>query len=65
MSKRHHVTRRRAYGRRQHELHQRQDPDLLATWREGDAELPEIAIARERWAGADPSRRQLGLGYSD
>ena len=65
MSKRHHATRRRAYGRRQHELHQRQDLDLLATWRGQDAELPEIAIGRERWAGADPSPRQLGLGYGD
>ncbi|NJD27430.1 MAG: hypothetical protein FIA92_03950 [Chloroflexi bacterium] len=62
MSKRHHASRRRAYGRRQHELHERLErrdrSQAERTWRlEHDAELEPFAFDGR---GAGPA-----YGYSD
>ncbi len=54
MSKRHQSNRRRTYGRRQHELHERRD----RVW----AVLDELEDGREpQLAGADVAVRELGL----
>jgi hypothetical protein len=58
MSKRHHATRRRAYGRRQHELHQRQDASQ-GDWGEPQQEPHEPTGRLEVWRGHD--RLQAGL----
>jgi hypothetical protein len=65
MSKRHQSTRRRAYGRRQHELHQRQHIPLLGTWIDRETEVHETASPPERWAGGDRAPGRLGFGYGD
>lgn len=51
MSKRHQASRRRSYGRRQHELHERDDrvPDGL-TW----LDEPELAAPVDRWEPGRP-----------
>jgi hypothetical protein len=50
MSKRHQATRRRSYGRRQHDLHQRTDlGSQLVPWGEGQDEGPG---PYERYEGA-------------
>ena len=48
MSKRHHATRRRSYGRRQHELHQREDPGRPVPWGEAWDEVYEPAFRDDR-----------------
>ena len=48
MSKRHHATRRRTYGRRQHELHQRHELALSAAWGDIVAELRDGAFVPHR-----------------
>ncbi len=58
MSKRHHTSRRRAYGRRQHELHERLERRERGrserTWRFGfDAELEPIAFDDRAVGAAD------------
>jgi|PersoiStandDraft_1058852.scaffolds.fasta_scaffold90138_2 hypothetical protein len=59
MSKRHQASRRRTYGRRQHELHERPDrPDGVAGWFEG-SELQDTA---QRWA-TEPADREAGGGW--
>ena len=54
MRKRHQASRRRTYGRRQHELRERVDRTLTAL-----EELQELA--EEAYARADVAVRELGL----
>ncbi len=64
MSKRHQASRRRSYGRRQHELHERDDrhPELLR-W----PEAPGPAERGKRFVrlGFDPFGPRLALGAGD
>jgi len=56
MSKRHQASRRRNYGRRQHEIHERTDrPDGSGGWLEGS----ELQEATPHWAG-EPAEREAG-----
>jgi hypothetical protein len=54
MSKRHQASRRRSYGRRQHELREREDRMLATIEQLHD-------LAEEASAGADVAVRELGL----
>ena len=65
MSKRHQATRRRTYGRRQHELHERSDRQidrgrLDMTW---DDRLDGIEI--DPLAFLDPRTLRLRYGFGD
>ena len=56
MSKHHQASRRRTYGRRQHEIHERPArPDGTAGWLE-ESELRESTLC---W-GAEPAEREAG-----
>ncbi|HEY5486283.1 MAG TPA: hypothetical protein VIK06_01425 [Candidatus Limnocylindrales bacterium] len=56
MSKRHQASRRRTYGRRQHEIHERPDrQDDSASWLEGS----ELQQATSRW-GTEPADTEVG-----
>jgi hypothetical protein len=65
MSKRHQATRRRSYGKRQHEMHQRQNLSLLAAWLEREDEPRETTGTPEPWLAGERATRRLGLGYGD
>jgi hypothetical protein len=67
MSKRHHATRRRSYGRRQHELHQRDELTRRATWTEAsDPEAKyDLAFRAERALAHDVNARWTALGDRD
>jgi hypothetical protein len=65
MSKRHHVRRRKSYGRRQHELHERgarpvDEHPVAAAWTAG----PDEPRASDRFAMFDPTgpRLRFALG---
>lgn len=64
MSKRHQQNRRKSYGRRQHELHERQEHWYVAdhhpaTWDEADSRRPMDAFA---FLDGHAPRLRLGLG---
>jgi hypothetical protein len=65
MSKRHHATRRRAYGRRQHELHQRGDVGWQADLAEVQDEPREPTGRPDKWRGPDRLGAGLELGLRD
>lgn len=59
MSKRHQASRRRTYGRRQHEIHERTDrPDGVT----GPVKGLEPQETTQRWA-AEPADREAGCGW--
>jgi len=58
MSKRHQASRRRAYGRRQHEMHERREPP----WGEPEAERPVVEDAFGRVEAAVPELRARPFG---
>jgi len=65
VSKRHQSSRRRSYGRRQHEVHERHDRRLErgrpeANW----AEAADVAQA-DPLAFLDPRRPRLRFGFAD
>jgi hypothetical protein len=64
MSKRHHATRRRSYGRRQRELHKRQDSKAPAAGPDQSGETRAIAIPTG-WPLGDSSRSELELRFPD
>ncbi len=64
MSKRHQSSRRRSYGRRQHEMHERQERRqdrvrLELDW--GDADAPQA----DPLAFMDPRSPRLRFGFAD
>ena len=65
MSKRHQSSRRRSYGRRQHELHERQDrrPDHGRIDLEWDERLDAVQI--DPLAFLDPRTPRLRFGFGD
>ena len=65
MSKRHHANRRKAYGRRQHELHERAQRDEQPDPTE--AILDEVATGRvaDRFAFLDPRASRLRYALGD
>lgn len=59
MSKRHQASRRRSYGRRQHELHERTDrPVGVMSWPD-ESDLPE---SEQRW-NPDPVARVAAASW--
>lgn len=76
MSKRHQSSRRRSYGRRQHELHERPDRGSSGSWLDLDGPaVPGLAgwtaaramgpEAGHRWPGPGAGRRWLPAGEID
>ena len=65
MSKRHQATRRRAYGRRQHELHQRHDEGPLKPWEELVEEVREAPNGVDWSHDASARSRRLAVGLGD
>jgi len=57
MGKRHQVSRRRIYGRRQHELHERPERHIGVLGWIDDSEMPGPA---ERWAGEPLAQAAVG-----
>jgi hypothetical protein len=65
VSKRHQSTRRRAYGRRQHEIHERHDRRLDRVRLEADWSLGGEEIAIDPLAFLDPRTPRLRFGFGD
>jgi hypothetical protein len=65
MSKRHQATRRRAYGRRQHELHQRHDESPLTPWEELVEEVHDAPSGVDRSPDGSARSRRLAVGLGD
>ncbi|HEX5013940.1 MAG TPA: hypothetical protein VFV72_07230 [Candidatus Limnocylindrales bacterium] len=65
MSKRHQSSRRRAYGRRQHELRERTSRSHFPEQSENDFDEPAATSSNDPFAFLDPRLPRLRYGLSD
>jgi len=64
VSKRHHSNRRKSYGRRQHELHERRQREHVQPYDAANDDLGPTGIA-DRFAFLDPRTPRLHYGLGD
>ena len=65
MSKRHHSSRRKAYGRRQHELHERSDRQRAPERIDFNWDEPRTGSAVDPFTFLDPRAPRLRFGLGD
>jgi hypothetical protein len=65
VSKRHHANRRKSYGRRQHELHERRHREPAPSWDEAAPDAFDAPGALDRMAFLDPRTPRLHYALGD